>query len=100
MTSLSETGGSQTLPTATHCRTSRPSSKKHTGSPVVCIPSQASADMSCMAPYRWGTPVPLSIVHQLTEDDVYEGYDMPRGAVVIPNLWYVLSESPHPVCSC
>ncbi|KAI0720657.1 cytochrome P450, partial [Fomitopsis betulina] len=37
--------------------------------------------------YRWGAPVPLSIAHQLTEDDTYNGYDMPRGAMVIPNIW-------------
>ncbi|KAI0720646.1 cytochrome P450 [Fomitopsis betulina] len=34
-----------------------------------------------------GAPVPLSIAHQLTEDDIYNGYAMPRGAMVIPNIW-------------
>ena len=33
--------------------------------------------------------VPLSIAHQLTEEDTYNGYDMPKGAMIIPNLWCV-----------
>lgn len=38
--------------------------------------------------------VPLSIAHQLTEEDTYNGYDVPKGAMIIPNLWCVCS-TPH-----
>lgn len=33
--------------------------------------------------------LPLSIAHLLMEDDVYEGYFIPKGTVVLPNVWYV-----------
>ncbi|KAH9929347.1 cytochrome P450 [Fomitopsis serialis] len=37
--------------------------------------------------YRWNPPVPLGIPHHLTEDDEYQGFDLPRGTGVIANLW-------------
>lgn len=30
-----------------------------------------------------------AIVHQSTEDDVYDGYFIPKGTMVMPNTWYV-----------
>lgn len=27
--------------------------------------------------------------HVAREDDVYEGYAIPKGSLVIPNMWYV-----------
>lgn len=30
--------------------------------------------------------------HSLVEDDVYEGYLIPKGSIVIPNIWYVLHQ--------
>ena len=55
--------------------------------------------------YRWNPASPLAVAHRLTEDDIYEGYYLPAGkillrrnvsymltplvgTVVIPNLWY------------
>lgn len=29
----------------------------------------------------------IGIPHMSTEEDVYEGYQIPKGAVVIPNAW-------------
>ncbi|KAH9834654.1 cytochrome P450 [Rhodofomes roseus] len=37
--------------------------------------------------YRWLAPVPLGVPHQLTEDDHYEGFDMPAGSMVLANIW-------------
>lgn len=45
-----------------------------------------------------GTPVLLrrmtlrsfvAIPHSLVEDDVYEGYYLPKGSIIVPNNWYV-----------
>lgn len=30
---------------------------------------------------------PLGVAHSVTEDDVYEGYWIPRGTTVLPNIW-------------
>ena len=49
--------------------------------------------------YRWHTPLPISIPKALTEDDVYKGYHMPKGATVMENVWAVFhdpSEYPEP----
>lgn len=40
--------------------------------------------------FRWHTLAPLAIPHQTTSDDVCEGYTIPKGAIILPNLWYVL----------
>jgi cytochrome P450 len=37
---------------------------------------------------RWGPIGPLNIPHALTEDDVYDGYLIPKGSIVVANLWY------------
>ncbi|TFY53932.1 hypothetical protein EVJ58_g9163 [Rhodofomes roseus] len=37
--------------------------------------------------YRWLAPVPLGIPHQLTEEDIYEGYKMPIESMVFTNIW-------------
>ena len=56
---------------------------------------------------RWHPALPLSEVHPrgvvdfllttstgiarcTSEDDLYEGYDIPKGTIVMPNVWYVL----------
>ncbi|KAF8714710.1 cytochrome P450, partial [Rhizoctonia solani] len=38
---------------------------------------------------RWQPVVPLGIAHASTEDDEYRGYFIPKGAVVIGNLWAI-----------
>ncbi|KIJ67856.1 hypothetical protein HYDPIDRAFT_147886 [Hydnomerulius pinastri MD-312] len=37
--------------------------------------------------FRWVPSVPLGIPHATTSDDVYEGYFIPKGAVIVPNVW-------------
>lgn len=32
---------------------------------------------------------PLGVPHRLTQDDVYEGYHIPKGAICIANIWQV-----------
>ncbi|KAF8895097.1 cytochrome P450 [Infundibulicybe gibba] len=36
---------------------------------------------------RWRPVVPLGIPHMSTEDDVYNGYFIPKGSIVFPNIW-------------
>lgn len=43
--------------------------------------------------HRWEPTVPLAIPHLLTEDDVYNGYFLPKGTLVVPNSWYALRPS-------
>ncbi|KAH9853240.1 cytochrome P450 [Lenzites betulinus] len=36
---------------------------------------------------RWRITLPLGIAHHSMEDDEYRGYYIPKGTVVIPNVW-------------
>jgi cytochrome P450 len=38
---------------------------------------------------RWHPVVPLGVPHMATEDDEYCGYRIPKGAVLIANIWSV-----------
>ncbi|KAK0897082.1 hypothetical protein LTR91_010848 [Friedmanniomyces endolithicus] len=42
---------------------------------------------------RWRQPTPLGVPHILEEDDVYEGYFMPKGAMIHANH-YLISREP------
>lgn len=41
---------------------------------------------------RWNPVTPLGIAHYLTEDDEYNGYQIPKGTTVIPNVWAILHD--------
>ncbi|KII91146.1 hypothetical protein PLICRDRAFT_51332 [Plicaturopsis crispa FD-325 SS-3] len=41
---------------------------------------------------RWNVVAPLSVAHRLTEDDIHDGYFIPRGAVVIANVYSMLRD--------
>ncbi|KAK1076390.1 hypothetical protein LTR33_008987 [Friedmanniomyces endolithicus] len=43
---------------------------------------------------RWRQPTPLGVPHILEEDDVYEGYFMPKGAMIHANH-YLISREPN-----
>ena len=30
----------------------------------------------------------IGLIHAVTEDDVYEGYHIPKGSSIIANIWY------------
>ena len=42
--------------------------------------------------YRWHTPLPISIPKTLREDDVYKGYRIPKGAIIVENVWAVFHD--------
>ena len=33
--------------------------------------------------------VPIGFPHVASQDDIYEGYLFPKGAFIMPNIWYV-----------
>ncbi|KDQ62053.1 hypothetical protein JAAARDRAFT_122537 [Jaapia argillacea MUCL 33604] len=40
--------------------------------------------------FRWHPVAPLGVPHRLMEDDVHNGYLIPKGSIVIPNIWNIL----------
>jgi cytochrome P450 len=38
---------------------------------------------------RWHPVTPMGIPHMTSEDDVCEGYLIPKGAYLLPNVWSV-----------
>ncbi|KAF9461984.1 cytochrome P450 [Collybia nuda] len=38
---------------------------------------------------RWGPVAPLGIRHRVIKDDIYDGYFIPKGTIVIPNIWAI-----------
>ncbi|KIO29647.1 hypothetical protein M407DRAFT_70131 [Tulasnella calospora MUT 4182] len=44
---------------------------------------------------RWNPAGPIGVPHRLIEDDVYEGYFIPKGTTVFPSIWYAgISRNP------
>jgi len=41
---------------------------------------------------RWHPVTPLSVTHRVTQSDIYEGYFIPAGSIVIPNVWGMLHD--------
>ncbi|KAG8877871.1 hypothetical protein FRB97_002942 [Tulasnella sp. 331] len=44
---------------------------------------------------RWHPSLPLGVPHCLTRDDMYNGYFIPRGTMVIVNIWGILHDENH-----
>lgn len=40
---------------------------------------------------RWHPVVPMNVAHTSTEDDMCEGYLIPKGSSILANIWYVTS---------
>ena len=36
---------------------------------------------------RWNPVAPMSLPHMSSEDDTYEGYFIPKGSMLLPNIW-------------
>ncbi|TBU24926.1 cytochrome P450, partial [Dichomitus squalens] len=41
---------------------------------------------------RWRPVTPLAVPHRLTSDDVYNGYHLPSGSIVVGNVWAILHD--------
>ncbi|KAI9449576.1 cytochrome P450 [Lactarius psammicola] len=49
-------------------------------------------DAVCKEALRWRPVTPLALPHAATEDNVYEGFFIPKGALVIGNTWAILRD--------
>ena len=38
---------------------------------------------------RWGLPSPIAVPTRAMQDDIYRGYLIPAGAIVVQNVWAV-----------
>ena len=36
---------------------------------------------------RWNPVVPLGLPHVTIQDDMFEGYAIPKGSILVPNIW-------------
>lgn len=43
----------------------------------------------CKETMRWMPIVPFAVPHAVTEEDEYNGMRIPKGAMIIPNVWLV-----------
>ncbi|KAI5121037.1 hypothetical protein M0805_008613 [Coniferiporia weirii] len=41
----------------------------------------------CIEALRWQAVAPLGVAHSVTEDDVFNGYFIPAGTTMLPNIW-------------
>ena len=58
------------------------------------LPENTSVDCSVLiSRTRWRPVLPLGVPHATTKADVYDGYDIPKGATVFGNIEYVLISS-------
>jgi cytochrome P450 len=41
---------------------------------------------------RWNVVTPTGFAHCVTEDDIHDGYYIPKGSLVMPNVWFMLND--------
>ncbi|KIK36152.1 hypothetical protein CY34DRAFT_538031 [Suillus luteus UH-Slu-Lm8-n1] len=41
---------------------------------------------------RWHAVIPTGFPHCVSEDDIYDGYYIPKGSIIIPNIWFMLND--------
>jgi len=42
--------------------------------------------------HRWNPVAPLALPHRLVQGDVYDGYYIPAGSIILPNTWAVMHD--------
>ncbi|KAI0061726.1 cytochrome P450 [Artomyces pyxidatus] len=50
------------------------------------------AEAICKELTRWQPTIPLGVAHTATEDDIFEGYFIPKGSIILPNIWGMLQD--------
>ncbi|KAH7910744.1 cytochrome P450 [Hygrophoropsis aurantiaca] len=46
----------------------------------------------CKEVLRWNVVTPLTSYHVATQDDMYEGYLIPKGSYIFANIWHLLND--------
>ncbi|KAG1781056.1 cytochrome P450 [Suillus placidus] len=41
---------------------------------------------------RWNVVAPTGIIHCASEDDIHDGYYIPKGSLITPNIWFMLND--------
>ncbi|KAG2158981.1 cytochrome P450 [Suillus bovinus] len=41
---------------------------------------------------RWHPVIPAGFPHCVSKDDVHDGYYIPKGSMVVPNIWFMLND--------
>lgn len=41
---------------------------------------------------RWNVVLPNGFPHCVAEDDIHDGYYIPKGSLVLPNIWFMLND--------
>lgn len=49
---------------------------------------------------RWGPVGPMNLPHTSTEDDIWNGYLIPKNAIIMANIWSVQIDSAHRLLVC
>jgi len=49
-------------------------------------------DAVCKEVLRWHPALPAGLPHMATQDDIYEGFFIPQGAVMISNVWTIFHD--------
>ncbi|TFK34339.1 cytochrome P450 [Crucibulum laeve] len=44
---------------------------------------------------RWRPVTPMAVPHKVIEEDIYNGYYIPAGSTIIPNVWAMLRNQDH-----
>ncbi|KAI0643941.1 CyP450 monooxygenase [Trametes meyenii] len=61
-------------------------------SDLPALPYVAALVKECM---RWRVVLPLGIMHRAMEEDEFRGYRIPKGTLVIPNVWAYTRDARH-----
>ncbi|KAF8511387.1 cytochrome P450 [Gautieria morchelliformis] len=46
----------------------------------------------CKEVLRWHPLLPIGVAHATTQDDIYDGYFIPKGAIILGNAWQILRD--------
>ncbi|KAG2066224.1 cytochrome P450 [Suillus decipiens] len=42
--------------------------------------------------FRWHAVAPTAIPHRVSEDDIHDGYYIPKGSLILLNIWFMLND--------